>query len=79
MHMAGHYNEAENLIVDTHAADVIEPVWDLLDQAYALHGVHPTLLERDFNIPPLAELTQEVERIARTQARHSHVQRARHG
>lgn len=77
MHMAGHYNEAENLIVDTHAADVIEPVWTLLEQAYALHGVHPTLLERDFNIPPLAELTQEVQRIARVQTQYSHVQSAK--
>ena len=76
MHMAGHYNEAEDLIVDTHAADVIEPVWALLDQAYALHGVHPTLLERDFNIPPLAELMHEVERITRVQMRHTHVKSA---
>jgi len=79
LHMAGHYNEAENLIVDTHAADVIEPVWDLLDQAYALHGVHPTLLERDFNIPPLDELAREVAHIARIQAGHRHAQRAQHG
>jgi uncharacterized protein (UPF0276 family) len=76
MHMAGHYNETENLIIDTHAADVIEPVWALLDQAYALHGVHPTLLERDFNFPPLDELVLEVERIARTQANHTHAKRA---
>lgn len=79
MHMAGHYNETENLIVDTHAADVIDPVWDLLDQAYALHGVHPTLLERDFNIPPLDELALEVAHIAHIQAGHSHAQRAQHG
>ena len=76
MHMAGHYNEAENLIVDTHAADVIEPVWALLEQTYALHGVHPTLLERDFNIPPLTELMQEVKRIARVQTLHTHVKSA---
>jgi uncharacterized protein (UPF0276 family) len=79
MHMAGHYNETENLIVDTHAADVIDPVWDLLDQAYALHGTHPTLLERDFNIPPLDELVQEVAHIARIQASHTHAKRAQHG
>jgi len=79
MHMAGHYNETENLIVDTHAADVIDPVWNLLDQAYALHGVHPTLLERDFNIPPLDELALEVAHIARIQAGHTHVKRAQHG
>ncbi|GAA0364954.1 DUF692 domain-containing protein [Bowmanella denitrificans] len=62
-HIAGHYNEAEDLIVDTHGADVIEPVWKLLELAYQVHGVFPTLLERDFNIPPLAELLLEVERI----------------
>ena len=76
MHMAGHYNEAKNLIVDTHAADVIDPVWALLDQAYALHGVHPTLLERDFNIPPLDVLVHEVAHIAQIQASHTHAQRA---
>ena len=79
MHMAGHYNETEHLIVDTHAADVIDPVWALLDRAYALHGVHPTLLERDFNFPPLNELIREVEHIARIQANHTHAQRLKHG
>lgn len=77
MHMAGHYNETEDLIVDTHAADVIEPVWSLLEQAYAMHGVQPTLLERDFNFPPLAKLMLEVERIARVQTQYSHVQSAK--
>lgn len=72
LHMAGHYNEAEDLLVDTHGADVIDPVWALLDATYLLHGVAPTLLERDFNIPPLADLAREVERIARIQARHRH-------
>ncbi len=70
MHMAGHYREADDLLIDTHGAAVIEPVWALLDETYRIHGVAPTLLERDFNIPPLAELTREVERIARTQAAH---------
>ena len=70
MHMAGHYNEAENLIIDTHGADVIDPVWSLLEQTYHIHGVAPTLLERDFNIPPLHELVREVERIGLIQAQH---------
>lgn len=70
MHMAGHYNEAADLIVDTHGADVIDPVWSLLDATYRIHGVAPTLLERDFNIPPLAELAREVERIAHIQSAH---------
>ena len=73
MHMAGHYDEAPDLIVDTHGADVIEPVWSLLDAAYRIHGVAPTLLERDFNIPPLDELVCEVERIARIQRQHRQI------
>ena len=73
MHMAGHYDEAPDLIVDTHGADVIEPVWSLLDTAYRIHGVAPTLLERDFNIPPLDELVCEVERIARIQRQHRQI------
>ncbi|MBN7820897.1 DUF692 domain-containing protein [Bowmanella yangjiangensis] len=63
LHIAGHYNEADDLIVDTHGADVIQPVWDLLELTYQTHGVLPTLLERDFNIPPLPVLLKEVERI----------------
>lgn len=70
MHMAGHYQEAPDLIIDTHGADVIDPVWQLLDTAYELLGVHPTCLERDFNIPPLRELMPEVARIAEIQSRH---------
>ena len=68
MHMAGHYQEAEDLIIDTHGADVIDPVWQLLETTYDLLGVHATCLERDFNIPPLTELLPEVERIAAIQA-----------
>ena len=59
-HVAGHYNEAEDLIVDTHGAAVIDPVWALLGKAYQHCGIFPTLLERDFNFPPIAELLQEV-------------------
>ena len=70
MHMAGHHRQAPDLIIDTHGAEVIDPVWQLLDTAYGLLGVHPTCLERDFNIPPLQELMPEVERIARIQSNH---------
>ncbi|UCD70381.1 MAG: DUF692 domain-containing protein [Betaproteobacteria bacterium] len=70
MHMAGHYQESDDLLVDTHGAAVIDPVWDLLDFTYREIGVHPTLLERDFNIPPLADLVIEVARIASLQQRY---------
>jgi uncharacterized protein (UPF0276 family) len=69
MHIAGHLREAEDLAVDTHGEAVIDPVWKLLATAYEAVGVHPTLLERDYNIPPLATLAREVQRIARTQSR----------
>ncbi|HVF35905.1 MAG TPA: DUF692 family protein, partial [Candidatus Saccharimonadia bacterium] len=49
--------------VDTHGASVIEPVWALLERAYAAVGPVPTLLERDFNFPPMSELLGEVERV----------------
>ncbi len=62
-HIAGHYNEAEDLIIDTHGANIIRDVWDLLDKAYEFFGVFPTLLERDFNIPPVVELLGEVKKI----------------
>jgi len=68
-HVAGHYNEAEDLIVDTHGADVIDPVWDILDKSYELFGNIPTLLDRDFNFPPLEELMQEVHTIHDLQAK----------
>ena len=76
LHVAGHYQEADDLIVDTHGADVIDPVWHLLDYTYGRIGVHPTLLERDFNIPPLAELLPEVLEIRRRQAGHMELRHA---
>ncbi len=62
-HIAGHYVAAEDFLVDTHGATVIDPVWELLGKAYELYGVFPTLLERDFNIPSMTELEQEVATI----------------
>ncbi len=67
-HVAGHYDEAEDLKVDTHGAPVKDDVWSLLAEAYRLHGVRPTLLERDFNFPPLPVLLDEVRRIRDVQA-----------
>jgi len=75
-HIAGHYNEAEDLIVDTHGADVIDPVWQILDKAYEHFGVFPTLLERDFNIPAVPELLNEVKQIAEAQGKWQKIQPA---
>lgn len=68
-HVAGHYDEADDLKVDTHGADVKAEVWDLLEHTYQVHGVHPTLLERDFNFPPLDALLAEVATIRALQAK----------
>ena len=78
-HVAGHYEEAEDLRVDTHGSDVIDPVWQLLQQAYAHFGPMPTLLERDFNIPPLPELLGEVRRIDALQRTTAIEQNLSHG
>jgi len=66
-HVAGHDRQAADLIIDTHGQNVIDPVWALLEEAYALFGSFPTLLERDMNIPPLEDLMREVDMIARLQ------------
>jgi len=72
IHVAGHYDEAPDLKVDTHGAPVIDPVWRLLERAYARFGVKPTLIERDFNFPPLAELVAEVSHARALQSAAAH-------
>ena len=62
-HLAGHYVEAPDLRVDTHGDAVDDQAWALLAEAYARFGPVPTLLERDFNFPPMDELLGEVRRI----------------
>jgi uncharacterized protein (UPF0276 family) len=62
-HVAGHFDEAVDLKVDTHGAPVKPDVWSLLASAYRRFGVRPTLLERDFNFPPLKDLLAETGRI----------------
>lgn len=69
-HVAGHDLDPSGLIIDTHGQNTIEAVWTLLDEAYRLFGTFPTLVERDSNIPPLADLLPEVERIAELQKPH---------
>lgn len=72
-HVAGHYQEAPDLLIDTHGEDVIDPVWALLEEAYQLFGTFPTLLERDNNIPPLDILMCEINQIADLQSKQQHL------
>lgn len=68
LHVAGHFEEAEDLRIDTHGSAVADSVWRLLATAYALYGTKPTLLERDFNFPPLAEVQRELQLIRAAQS-----------
>lgn len=68
VHVAGHFVEDDGLVIDTHGSDVIDPVWQLLQAAYKGIGHRvPTCLERDFNLPDLATLAQEVAHIGHLQ------------
>jgi len=66
-HIAGHHVEADDLRIDTHGTPVDDEAWQLLADAYGHWGVVPTLLERDFNFPPVADLLDEVGRIGALQ------------
>lgn len=59
-HLAGHENH-DGLIIDTHDAPIVDPVWDLYAQAVRRFGPVSTMIERDDRIPPLAELLAELD------------------
>lgn len=75
VHVAGHFVEHDGWIVDTHGAAVVDPVWQLLEAAYARLDRPalslPSCLERDFNFPPFSELLREVETVKALQQGHS--------
>ena len=64
IHLAGHSQDGE-MLIDTHDHPVIDPVWRLYERALRRFGAVSTMIERDDNIPPLADLLAELE-----QARH---------
>ena len=63
-HLAGHENRGD-LIIDTHDAPVIDPVWDLYAKALQRFGPVSTMIERDEHIPPLPELLLELDHARR--------------
>lgn len=68
----GEFRHLPELLVDTHGESVKGSVWDLLEYTYQkLPQIPPTLLERDFNFPPFAELYAEVEHIAHLQRKYA--------
>lgn len=63
IHVAGHTRQASGLVLDTHGADVADPVLELLRFTLTLSGPRPVLLERDNAVPPLAELLLDLKRV----------------
>ena len=64
IHMAGHEQVSDTLIIDTHGEAIIDPVYELFDYTMRRLGRDvPVLLERDFNIPELEELQEEINRL----------------
>jgi len=59
LHIAGHL-DLGNIVIDTHGDEVIEPVWSLYEFALNCLGPVSTMIERDDNIPPFAELMTEL-------------------
>ncbi|HWY38419.1 MAG TPA: DUF692 domain-containing protein, partial [Bacteroidia bacterium] len=63
IHMAGHLQVADDLIIDTHGENIIDPVFELFDHAIKYVKPVPVLLERDFNFPEFNELQGELNRL----------------
>ena len=63
IHLAGHSLDADGaLLIDSHDEPVSEQVWSLYEDFIARIGPRPTLVERDGNVPPFAELIGERDR-----------------
>jgi len=60
-HLAG-YSEAQGFLFDTHSQPVYPEVWELYRYALKIHGIRPTLLEWDDQIPELERVEAEVEK-----------------
>ncbi|PWY57056.1 hypothetical protein DGG96_03445 [Legionella qingyii] len=64
IHLAGHSNHGD-YIIDTHDAPVIQPVWDLYAATLQRLGPISSMIERDDNMPPFAELLAEINHARR--------------
>ena len=60
IHLAGH-SQGADLLIDTHDSAVCDDVWSLYERACARFGAVATMIERDDEIPPLADLLDELD------------------
>ena len=67
-HLAGH-SEGEICLIDTHDQPVCPDVWKLYGKALERFGPVSTMIERDDNIPPLADLVAELDQARAIAAR----------
>jgi uncharacterized protein (UPF0276 family) len=75
IHLAGHTQGAD-LLIDTHDQPVCTDVWALYAEAVSLLGPVATMIERDDNIPPLAELLDELDTARGIRERHYNARKA---
>ena len=61
-HLAGH-SDYQDYVIDTHDHPIVDAVWQLYKKAIARFGKVSTMIERDDNIPPLAEVMQELRQV----------------
>ncbi|HEX7665850.1 MAG TPA: DUF692 domain-containing protein [Polyangiaceae bacterium] len=68
VHLAGHTREDDGTLVDTHDRAVTADVWALYRRAWKRGGPFPTMIEWDANVPPLADVLAEIEKIEEARA-----------
>ncbi len=66
IHLGGHDEDEDDhgkpLLIDSHGAAVVDPVWALLDHTLSLSGHRPILIEWDTDVPEWPILHAEAER-----------------
>ncbi|MCL4105252.1 UNVERIFIED_CONTAM: hypothetical protein GTU68_055383 [Idotea baltica] len=69
IHLGGHDEDEDEtgapLLIDSHGAEVVDPVWTLYEETVALSGPRPTLIEWDTDVPEWPILRAEAERADR--------------
>ncbi len=65
VHIAGHRQKRKNFILDTHASEIVTPVWKLLEETASKVEIPAIMIERDGNIPPLEDLIRELNQVRR--------------